>query len=81
MCIRDSDKPTPVKSVMLSIGRNLGGYIFPPASIEVWAGNDRTKLQLMQKLNPVQPTQNEAVRIEAIETKVKDCLLYTSRCV
>ncbi|MBB3839209.1 putative membrane protein [Runella defluvii] len=66
------DKPTPVKSVMLSIGRNLGGYIFPPASIEVWAGNDRTKLELMQKLNPVQPTQNEAARIEAIETKVKE---------
>ncbi|MDI9869642.1 chitobiase/beta-hexosaminidase C-terminal domain-containing protein [Flectobacillus roseus] len=65
------DKPTPIQSVMLSLGRNLGGFIFPPTSIEIWAGNSKSSLQLIQKINPTQPLKDGPVRIEPIEVTLK----------
>ncbi|MGX7686769.1 chitobiase/beta-hexosaminidase C-terminal domain-containing protein [Flectobacillus roseus] len=65
------DKPTPIQSVMLSLGRNLGGFIFPPTSVEIWAGNSKSSLQLVQKINPTQPLKDGPVRIEPIEITLK----------
>ena len=56
---------------MLSLGRNLGGFIFPPTSIEIWAGNSKSSLQLIQKINPTQPLKDGSVRIEPIEITLK----------
>ncbi|MBC7851203.1 MAG: chitobiase/beta-hexosaminidase C-terminal domain-containing protein, partial [Chitinophagaceae bacterium] len=47
------------KNVTLSSLRSLGGYIFPPESIEVWGGTDPGKLQLLGKSKPVQPSKDE----------------------
>lgn len=65
------DKPTPIKSVMLSLGRNLGGFIFPPTSVEIWAGTNKNTLQMIQKIIPIQPLKDEPVRIDPIETNLK----------
>ncbi|MFY7825776.1 MAG: c-type cytochrome domain-containing protein [Flectobacillus sp.] len=65
------DKPTPIKSVMLSLGRNLGGFIFPPTSVEIWAGTSKNTLQMIQKIIPIQPLKDEPVRIDPIETNLK----------
>lgn len=66
------DRPTPIKSVMLSLGRNIGGFIFPPTSVEIWAGNSKSSLQLVQKINPAQPSKDEPVRIDPIETTLRE---------
>jgi hypothetical protein len=73
------DKPTPIKSVMLSLGRNIGGFIFPPTSVEIWAGNSKSSLQLVQKINPVQPSKDEPVRIDPIETTLKAGTMHLSK--
>ena len=65
-------KATPVRSVMLSTGRNIGGYIFPPTSVELWAGPSASQLKLIQRLSPTQPTGSERSRIEPIELTIKE---------
>lgn len=64
-------KPTPVKSLTLSIGKNIGGFIFPPASVEVWGGSDKTHLTLLQKIQPEQPIKDQSARVEAIQSQLK----------
>lgn len=65
-------KPTPVKSLTLSIGKNIGGFIFPPASVEVWGGPDKAHLTLLQKIQPEQPIKDQSARVEAIQSQLKD---------
>lgn len=64
-------QPTPVKSVTLSIGKNIGGFIFPPASVEVWGGPDKSHLTLLQKIQPEQPIKDQSARVEAIQSQWK----------
>jgi uncharacterized membrane protein len=65
-------QPTPVKSLTLSIGKNIGGFIFPPASVEVWGGPDKTHLTLLQKIQPEQPIKDQSARVEAIQSQWKE---------
>ncbi|MEI7586640.1 chitobiase/beta-hexosaminidase C-terminal domain-containing protein [Runella sp.] len=65
-------QPTPVKSLTLSIGKNIGGFIFPPASVEVWGGPDKMHLTLLQKIQPEQPTKDQSARVEAIQSQLKE---------
>ncbi len=65
-------QPTPVKSLTLSIGKNIGGFIFPPASVEVWGGSDKAHLTLLQKSLPEQPTKDQSARVEAIQSPLKE---------
>lgn len=65
-------QPTGVKAVTLSIGKNIGGFIFPPASVEVWGGSDKAHLTLLQKILPEQPTKDQSACIEAIQSQLKD---------
>jgi uncharacterized membrane protein len=51
------NEPVKVQSVTLSTLLDIGGYIFPPASIEIWGGNDAEKMKLLGKLSPPQPTR------------------------
>lgn len=60
-------RPVPLKSVTLSIGKNVGSYIMPPAVIEIWGGADKTNLKLLQKIQPKQPQKQESGRIEGIQ--------------
>ncbi len=45
-----------IKSVTLSTLIDIGSYIMPPTSIEVWGGNELSQLKLLGRLTPPQPT-------------------------
>lgn len=45
-----------IKSVTLSTLIDIGSYIMPPKSIEVWGGNELSQLKLLGRLTPPQPT-------------------------
>ena len=51
------NKQVKVQSVTLSTILDIGAYILPPASIEVWGGNGAEKMILLGKLIPQQPTK------------------------
>lgn len=42
----------PAKKITLSMLRNTGAYIFPPAKIEIWAGKDAGHLRLLSSSTP-----------------------------
>lgn len=65
-------KPTPIKMVTVSTGKNIGGFIFPPASVEIWGGKDKEHLILLQKIIPEQPTGNQASCIEAFQSNLQE---------
>ncbi len=64
-------RPVPLKSVTLSIGKNTGSYIMPPATVEIWGGADKENLKLLQKIQPAQPQKEESGRIEGIQAALK----------
>jgi hypothetical protein len=47
--------PVTISSVTLSTLIDIGGYIMPPVSIEVWGGNDAGHLKLLSRITPQQP--------------------------
>lgn len=53
------EKETSVQSVFFLACRNLGRHIFPPASIEIWGGEDKDHLKPLGKLIPEAPTKGE----------------------
>ncbi|MBA4057213.1 MAG: peptidylprolyl isomerase, partial [Marivirga sp.] len=59
-------QPPVLKKIALSYGRNLGGYIFPPDEIEVWAGDGKDKLKLIKKIKIDQPKGYEGLKVEAL---------------
>lgn len=65
-------QPVPIKSVTISTGKNIGGFIFPPLSVEIWGGNDKAHLKLLQKIAPEQPQKDQSARIEAIQSKLPE---------
>jgi hypothetical protein len=62
----DFQNPATVKNITISYGRNIGGYIFPPSEVEVWAGSTAEKVSLIKTIKVAQPTSNEPVKIEAL---------------
>ena len=57
-----------VSKVTLSTLVDIGGYIMPPMSIEVWGGDDPKKLKLLHKLSPQQPSRIEKPSLQAFES-------------
>lgn len=61
------DQPQKFNMVSLSYAKNLGAFLFPPAKVELFAGNDATSFTLIKTVSPEQPssytdgTKNEAV--------------------
>jgi Leucine-rich repeat (LRR) protein len=55
-----------LKSITVSYGKNTGGHIFPPAEVQVWAGTTKQNISLIKTIKIVQPTSNEAVKVEAL---------------
>jgi hypothetical protein len=48
----------PQKSITISCLNNTGGWIMPPASIDIWYGDDEKNLKLWKKNKMDQPTKN-----------------------
>jgi hypothetical protein len=57
-----------INEIVIAYARNTPSFLFPPVSVEVWGGNDKKKLSLLRKVEPLVlteygTTQNEALRI------------------
>lgn len=53
--IFDFGQTTDVKTVVISHARNIGGFVFPPQDIQVWAGNSTDDMKLIKEMRPKQP--------------------------
>ena len=62
---------TLISSVSLRILVESSNVIFPPSSIEIWAGEDPSSLTLVGKMNPKQPTESKNPYIELVDCEFK----------
>lgn len=46
----------PINHVTLSYAQNMGAYIMPPVSVEVWGGHEEGQLRLLNRLQPAPPS-------------------------
>jgi hypothetical protein len=64
------DRAPVLRSITVSFSKNVGAMTMPPAEVEVWGGEDKDHLTLLQRVKPVQPTDYNNSRIEGVEIKV-----------
>ena len=50
-----------ISAVSISNMIDIGNYIMPPQQVEVWSGIDVNHLKLIKKINPAQPTTEDAL--------------------
>ncbi len=67
--------PVTVSSVTLSTLIDIGGYIMPPVSIEVWGGEEAGRLKLLSRLTPQQPLSVVPGYLKAFELAFSPVLL------
>jgi hypothetical protein len=65
-----------VKQITFSYDFNPGGWLFPPAKLEVWGGADQAHLKLIKSLVPEQPKKMEPTRNAAIVIPVESEKVY-----
>ena len=75
------DEPKEISGVNLSALKNIGGYIMPPVSVEVWGGNSKNSLKLLGRVNPAQPQKDGPVENIPIEIKFKATSLTVVKVV
>lgn len=68
-CLLQFAAPTPVQSVTLSTLIDIGGYIMPAQSIEIWGGDDAKNLKLLGRLVPEQPKKMMPNAMKGFECK------------
>ncbi|HKZ67067.1 MAG TPA: FN3 associated domain-containing protein, partial [Chitinophagaceae bacterium] len=68
-CLFQFSAPTPVQSVTLSTLIDIGGYIMPAQSIEVWGGADAKNMKLLARLAPEQPKKMKPSAMKGFECK------------
>lgn len=49
------DTPVPVQSVTISSLVDINRYIMPPSSLEIWGGDNKENLRLLERITPEQP--------------------------
>ena len=69
--ISEFKKPVTLTAVALNILIESENNIFPPATVEVWGGPAKDKLQLLTTLKPDQPQKVNKPVIKLIEAKFK----------
>jgi hypothetical protein len=69
-------EPVKVNEVIVSALKKTGPYIMPPEKIELWAGNDSTKMKLIATKVPEQPKKYEADKIEIQSLPVNGTYQY-----
>jgi uncharacterized membrane protein len=65
------NSPVTVSSVTISSLIDIGGYIMPPAFIEIWGGDNSNKLQLLNRMIPHQPSKVEPAYLKAFDCSFK----------
>jgi hypothetical protein len=68
--------PVKVNEVIVSALKKTGPYIMPPEKIQLWAGNDSTKMKLIATNVPEQPKKYEADKIEILKLPVNGTYQY-----
>jgi uncharacterized membrane protein len=64
-------KPTHIQGVTFSYLEKTDSDVFPPTSIEVWAGDDAAKLQLVGRFKPEQPKEKNGYSPKGINIPIK----------
>ena len=68
-CLLEFAKAVPVQSITLSSLVDVGSYIMPAQSIEVWGGNEAKNLKLLSKFTPQQPEKYIPSAMKGLECK------------
>jgi hypothetical protein len=68
-CLLEFEEAVPVQSVTLSTLVDIGSYIMPAQSVEVWGGNEAKNLKLLSKLTPQQPEKYIPSYMKGFECK------------
>jgi uncharacterized membrane protein len=63
------DSAVPVSSVTVSSLVDVGGYIMPPHSIEVWGGDTPATLRLLKRIAPVQPAKEKPGFVQGYDVR------------
>ena len=63
------DTAKTISSISISYNKNVQSYLMPPTDIEIWGGDDKTRLKPLKKLSIPQTTKEEkdVVRVEGIK--------------
>lgn len=61
--------PVTVSSVTLTTVTDLGSFIFPPVSIEVWGGSSIKNMVRLGTINPEQPTKMQAATLQGYDCR------------
>ncbi|WP_276370402.1 c-type cytochrome domain-containing protein [Chryseolinea sp. H1M3-3] len=72
----DFGKEISLNKIVISYGKNIGGYIFPPEAVEVWAGKSLNDLTLLTKANPSLPTGYTPNTVEALPITINAKVPY-----
>lgn len=75
------EKPRYIKQVTVSFHQNIGSYLMPPASVELWGGPSSTQLKLIQKAVPAQPSRYEPNAVPGIILKVNSSSYSTFKLI
>jgi len=73
--------PQEVSSITVSSMIDIGGYIMPAASIEVWGGDKNGTLKLLKKTSPEQPTMSKPGSIEGLNVNFDKATVSTLKLV
>jgi hypothetical protein len=63
------NKPVEATSIMISAMKNIGGFVMPPASVEVWGGMNEKDLRLIGRTIPAQTTLSETKRKDFVNSE------------
>ncbi len=51
--------PKPIKGLTISYLQKMDSYLMPPATVEIWGGNNKDDLKIIQKITPKQAAKME----------------------
>lgn len=54
-----------IGSICIRYNKNIPSYLLPPTVVEVWGGNDETKMKLLKKISPPPATKEELNTVKA----------------
>jgi hypothetical protein len=63
------NQPSVISSVTISALIDIGSYLMPPLSVEVWGGDNPKQLKLLNRITPEQPTMVKSSYQKGYETK------------
>jgi hypothetical protein len=65
------NQPSTVSAVSVSSLVDIGGYLMPPLSLELWGGDDSTHLKLLGHIVPAQPSKMEPLHLKLFDFTFK----------